>query len=79
MRSKVYVCVLCDVVAVRSNQKDRFAIDDLNERVETVLRDSFGTRWLQAWGDEVRVGSKLAYFVLTTLLGARGPNTPRSS
>lgn len=45
-------------------------VDDLSEQVETVFRNLFGTRWLQTWGNEVRVGSKLAYFVLTTFLGA---------
>ena len=29
-----------------------------------------GTRWLQKWGKELSQGSRLAYFGLTTLLGA---------
>lgn len=29
-----------------------------------------GTRWLQAWSKELTQGSRLAYFGLTTLLGA---------
>ena len=58
-------------IAVRANQKDVFVVEDLSEQVETVFRNLLGTRWLQAWGSELRVGSKLAYFVLTTFLGAQ--------
>ncbi|GAA5862454.1 hypothetical protein JCM8547_002070 [Rhodosporidiobolus lusitaniae] len=56
---------------VRANQKDLYYLSELTERIEDLSRSFLGTRWLQKWSRELREGSKLAYFGLTTLLGSQ--------
>lgn len=56
---------------VRAHQKDLYYLAQLTERIEDVARTWLGARWLQGWNKELQHGSRLAYFGLTTLLGAQ--------
>ncbi|KAK9894221.1 hypothetical protein P389DRAFT_184403 [Cystobasidium minutum MCA 4210] len=56
---------------IRASQKDLFYLGQLTDQLQEVLRGIFGSRWLQAWIDEIGIASGLAYYGLTTLLGSQ--------
>ncbi|KAF8528021.1 Pex12 amino terminal region-domain-containing protein [Hysterangium stoloniferum] len=55
-----------DTHIVRANQRDLYHVAALREQLETLLRSTFGTRWLLRWEKEVSLFSKMGYYGLTT-------------
>jgi len=56
---------------IRANQKDLYYLSQLTDQLEEVVRNVFGTRWLQNHVGEVALTGRVAYFGLTTLLGTQ--------
>ncbi|KAI9193429.1 Pex12 amino terminal region-domain-containing protein [Polychytrium aggregatum] len=54
---------------IRSNQKDAYYKESLQERIHSLLSQILGTRWVLRFGPEVALVSELLYYGLTTAKG----------